>query len=135
MPTQLNSEAPREGCYAFGPFLLDLAGTALYRNGELVPLTPKVFDTLHALVSENGRTLTKDELIDRVWPDSAVGDGSLAQNILVLRRILDPHFPGEGPIATFPKRGYRFTAPVEFQSRDAKQTAAVMAPSPTLAPV
>jgi DNA-binding winged helix-turn-helix (wHTH) protein/tetratricopeptide (TPR) repeat protein len=103
------------GSYTFGPYRLDVAGTTLYRDGQPVPLTPKVFDTLVALVSETGRTLTKDELIKRVWPDAAVGDGSLAQNILVLRKLLDAHFPGESPIATFPKRGYRFTAPVAFQ--------------------
>ncbi len=102
------------GFYAFGPFVLDVARTALFRGDEIVPLAPKVYDTLLALVSENSRTLTKNELVDRVWPDSAVGDGSLAQNILVLRRILDPYFPAESPIATFPKRGYRFVAPVRF---------------------
>ena len=86
---QPSSEHKQEGCFAFGPFLLDVDRTALYRGDELIPLTPKVFDTLLALVSENDRTLSKNELIDRVWPDSAVGDGSLAQNILVVRRILD----------------------------------------------
>ncbi|HEY3836670.1 MAG TPA: winged helix-turn-helix domain-containing protein [Bryobacteraceae bacterium] len=109
--------AQTRGCYSFGPFVLDVDRTALYRGDELIPLTPKVFDTLLALVSENNRTLTKNELVDRVWPDSAVGDGSLAQNILVLRRILDPYFPGESPIATFPKRGYRFVAPVTLHGR------------------
>jgi DNA-binding winged helix-turn-helix (wHTH) protein/tetratricopeptide (TPR) repeat protein len=97
--------------------VLDVDNSLLLRNGEPVPLTPKVFDTLRALVSSGGRTLTKDELIEQVWPDAAVGDGSLAQNILVLRKVLDPHFEGEGPIATVPKRGYRFTAPVTFRAR------------------
>ena len=126
---QPSSEHKQEGCFAFGPFLLDVDRTALYRGDELIPLTPKVFDTLLALVSENDRTLTKNELIDRVWPDSAVGDGSLAQNILVLRRILDPFFPGESPIATFPKRGYRFIAPVTLQPRAQKPPAGLV-PNP-----
>ena len=118
------------GPYTFGPFQLDAEANSLCRNGEPVPLTPKVFDTLLALVSNSGRTLTKDELVQTVWPDAAVGDGSLAQNILVLRKILDPYFEGEGPIATVPRRGYRFTAPVTSLGQSVATP--VASPPPTI---
>jgi DNA-binding winged helix-turn-helix (wHTH) protein/tetratricopeptide (TPR) repeat protein len=126
------SEPGHAGSYAFGPFLLDVDTTSLSRCGEPVPLTPKVFDTLLALVSNNGRTVSKDELIRLVWQDAAVGDGSLAQNVLVLRKILDPHFEGDSPIATVPKRGYRFTAVVKPVSLAVAPEQAVL-PAPTRA--
>ena len=97
--------------YNFGPFWLDPAEKTLTSAGEPVALTPKVFDTLLALVSHTGRLLSKDDLMKEVWPNTFVEEANLAQNISVLRKIL-----GDGAesryIETVPKRGYRFVAPV-----------------------
>ena len=91
----------------FGPFRLSVEERSLSRAGRPLPLTPKEFDTLVALVEAEGRVVRKEDLLARVWPDSYVGDGSLARNISVLRKTL-----GEGVIETLPRRGYRLAAPI-----------------------
>lgn len=96
----------------FGPFQLDATTGSLYLNGEFVTLTPKAIDTLRVLVEDAGRVVTKDEILERVWPNAFVEEGSIANNISTLRKLLNPHFEGDGPIATVARRGYRFTAPV-----------------------
>lgn len=97
--------------YIFGPFRLNLDERTLTRNGQFLDLTPKEFDTLHVLVEAGGRLVAKEELIRRVWPDSYVGDGSLARNISVLRKLL-----GEDVIGTVSRRGYRLAIPVAVDS-------------------
>jgi adenylate cyclase len=98
--------------YEFGPFRIDASERRLLRGGEVVQLTPKVFDVLMALVQNSGHLLSKDELIEMVWPNTAVEEGNLARNISTLRSAL-----GERPresqfIETIPWRGYRFIASV-----------------------
>ena len=95
--------------YSFGPFELDTRNRLLKREGTVVPLTPKVFDTLLFLVENAGRVLTKDEMMQRLWPDSFVEEKNLAQNIFTLRRALGED---EKYIDTVPKRGYRFVPEV-----------------------
>jgi DNA-binding winged helix-turn-helix (wHTH) protein/TolB-like protein/tetratricopeptide (TPR) repeat protein len=104
-------KSPRH-CYEFGPFRVDPAERQLLREGQVVPLTPKVFDTL-LLFSENSNLLlTKDEMIKRLWPDSFVEESNLAQNVSMLRRALGEQPNGKPYIETVPKRGYRFIAEV-----------------------
>ena len=98
--------------YRFGSFQLDEAERLLLCNGVKVPLTPKVFDTLLILVQSAGRLVTKEELLQKVWPDSFVEEANLSVNIATLRKALsDGHGEAEF-IETLPKRGYRFTANV-----------------------
>jgi len=97
--------------YKFGPYRIDTVERRLLRGDEPLPLTPKAYDTLLALVENAGHGLEKDELMRRVWPDTFVEESSLARNISVLRKVLgddDGRY-----IETLPKRGYRFAAPVE----------------------
>ena len=61
---------------------------ACLRSGELIPLRSKVFDTLCILVENHGRLVRKDELMQRLWPDSVVEDNNLDHNISKLRRAL-----------------------------------------------
>ena len=98
--------------YEFGPFRIDSQERLLYRNGEMIPLTPKVIDTLLALISNAGRVLEKEELLKLIWPDSFVEEGGLARNISILRRVFDEGACGTQFIETIPKRGYRFLAPL-----------------------
>ncbi len=98
--------------YEFGVFQLDPDERLLLCRGEAVPLTPRAFDTLLLLVENSGHRLRKDELIEKLWPDSFVGENSLAQNISALRKALDEDSSGQQYIETLPKLGYRFTAPV-----------------------
>jgi DNA-binding winged helix-turn-helix (wHTH) protein/TolB-like protein/Flp pilus assembly protein TadD len=100
--------------YEFGPYRLDTGERRLMRGDQPLPLTPKAFETLLALVENAGRAVEKDELLRRVWPDTFVEEGSLTQNISVLRKVLGDE--GNRYIETVPKRGYRFAGPIQ-QSR------------------
>jgi DNA-binding winged helix-turn-helix (wHTH) protein/TolB-like protein/Tfp pilus assembly protein PilF len=103
---------PAKYFYEFGPFRLDPAEHTLLREGQTVPLTPKVFDILKVLVDNSGHVLTKDELMKVVWPDSFVEEGNLTRNISTLRTALGEK-TDEQYIETVPKRGYRFVARVK----------------------
>jgi DNA-binding winged helix-turn-helix (wHTH) protein/TolB-like protein len=96
--------------YEFGGYRLDVAERLLLRDGEVVPLQPKVFDLLLALVERHGRLLEKDELMKLVWPDVIVEEANLANNISILRKTISQN--GHQFIETVPKRGYRFVADV-----------------------
>jgi eukaryotic-like serine/threonine-protein kinase len=95
--------------YEFGPFRLDPAERRLMRGNEKVEVTPKAFDTLVLLVRNSGHLLEKEKFFAMLWPDSFVEEGSLSNNIFLLRRAL-----GEDPvfIETVPRRGYRFVGAV-----------------------
>src|SRR5438128_4264517 len=103
---------PTKHAYEFGIFRLDTAERVLLRSGRVVPLTPKVFDTLALLVQKSGHVVGKDELMNEVWPDSFVEESNLTQNIFVLRKVLGEDSDGRPFIETVPKRGYRFIASV-----------------------
>ncbi len=97
--------------YDFGPFRLDTSERILFRDGQYVPLMPKAFETLLALVERHGHIVEKEELMQKVWPDAFVEEVNLFKNISDLRKILG----GDGAkqyIETIPKRGYRFIAEV-----------------------
>src|SRR5215813_11391290 len=98
--------------YEFGPFRLDTVERLLLRNGKRVALTPKVFETLVALVEHRGHLIEKDKLMKLVWPDSFVEEANLTNNISSLRKALDDGEAGDSFIETIPKVGYRFTAQV-----------------------
>jgi TolB-like protein/DNA-binding winged helix-turn-helix (wHTH) protein/Tfp pilus assembly protein PilF len=91
---------------------MDLDARVLDRQGDRVPLTPKVFDTLRVLVENRGRLVSRDDLVAAVWPDTFVEEGNLASNISILRKALGDAPDGRNYIETIPKRGYRFTAEV-----------------------
>ena len=90
--------------YQFGPFRVDEGARLLLRDGAPVSITPKVFDTLVFLVAKAGRTVSREELTQAVWPDTFVEEGSLARNISVLRKLLDDGSGGPEYITTIPKR-------------------------------
>lgn len=100
--------------YEFGNFRLDARSHRLSRcdSGETVPLTPKAILLLITLVCSNGRLLTKEELLDRVWAGSVVEEGNLSQTIFVLRKALGENTGERRFIMTVPARGYQFIAPV-----------------------
>ncbi|HEX2488088.1 MAG TPA: alpha/beta fold hydrolase [Blastocatellia bacterium] len=115
--------------YEFGPFRLDPSERMLTRGDLVLALTPKAFDTLLALVESSRHVLTKEELMNRVWPDIYVEETNLAQHISMLRKVLGVRPGGAQYIETVPKRGYRFAVPVnkiryepsELKTSDAAQ--------------
>ncbi|MGH9961228.1 MAG: winged helix-turn-helix domain-containing protein, partial [Pyrinomonadaceae bacterium] len=98
--------------YEFGRFRLDARERVLLRDRDLVPLTPKVFEILLALVEQSGHVVEKDGLMKRVWPDTFVEEGNLTQNVSLLRKALGETPGGVQFIETISRRGYRFVATV-----------------------
>lgn len=97
--------------YRFGEYLLDLDRRALLRDGEELPLRPKAFDVLLVLVENAGTVVTREELLERVWPDTLVTDVSLSQCLSDIRHALAD--PGHHRVRTVPKRGVILEAEVE----------------------
>lgn len=119
--------------YRFGPFVLDVADRSLKRDGIPIPLTPKIFDLLVALVENPGRLVAKDALLRTVWPDVAVEEGNLTKGVFMLRQVFETE-GGQAYIETVPKRGYRFTAPVSVAQEQPASTVSPMPSSQTAAP-
>ena len=109
--------------YEFGPYRLDDSERQLWRGSEAVRLTPKELDTLSALVRGAGRLMSKEELLKEIWPDTFVGEATLAQNVFTLRRALGEAEGGKSYIETVPRRGYRFAAAVR-EVREGGETGA-----------
>ena len=101
----------------FGPFSIDVEERVLRRDGRPVPLTPKAFDVLAALVEQPGRLISKEELLQKVWPDTFVEESNLAYNVFALRKALGDTAENGQYIETVAKRGYRFIATVTRASR------------------
>ena len=112
--------------YKFGCFLLRPAERQLLCEGRPTPLAPKAFDTLLLLIENHGRLVTKDEFLKRVWLDSFVEEVSLAHAISEVRKALRGGSNESDFIETVPKRGYRFTAPLEEINRTEPPHAARM---------
>jgi DNA-binding winged helix-turn-helix (wHTH) protein/TolB-like protein len=98
--------------YEFGRFRLKSDERLLLRGEDLVPLTPKAFDILLALLENDGRIVNKDDLMKKVWPNTFVEEGNLTQNVSLLRKALGESANGPQFIETVPRRGYRFVAAV-----------------------
>lgn len=103
--------------FEFGSFRLDTSECRLYRDGETVPLSPKVFNILVVLVERNGRLVEKERLMEIVWPDTYVEEGNLVANISILRKTLGESHGKPQFVETIPKRGYRFIAPVKVVTK------------------
>src|SRR5689334_2894657 len=109
--------------YRFGDFVLDLDGGFLRRGADEVPLRRKSFEVLTCLVERHGRLVTKNEVIDAVWPDTAVTDNSLSQCLLEIRRAIGDQ--SQQMIRTVARRGYVFVAPLAPARIDFARGAAV----------
>ena len=103
---------PHSSFYEFGHYLVDINRRLLLQDGQLVPLTPKVFDTLVVLLRNGSQVIRKEALMKEVWPDSYVEEGNLSQNISVLRKTLGEKLNEHSYIVTVPGVGYRFVSPV-----------------------
>src|SRR5437660_10728160 len=112
MPVCETNSMPSSLQWIFGPFRLDPEHACLWCEAQAVVLPPKVFAVLHYLVTHPDRLVSKDELLDAVWPETAVSDAVVRVAIGAMRKVLGD--PAQTPryIATVPRRGYRFLAPV-----------------------
>ena len=117
-------DASFEGSYRFGPFLLDPRHRILTRVGIPIILTPTLMEVLIQLVANPGKVVTKNQLLDQVWPERIVEESNVRRAISTLRRALGPD--GDRMILTVPGRGYRFAEHVQLDS--AEQDDALLVP-------
>ncbi|MBV9737876.1 MAG: winged helix-turn-helix domain-containing protein [Candidatus Eremiobacteraeota bacterium] len=102
--------------YSFEGFELEVAPLLLRYRHEPVPVGPKVVQTLLALIDRNGEIISKDELLEAIWPEGYVEEANLSQNIYVLRKVFRARKTA-CRIETVPRRGYRFIACVHAETR------------------
>jgi len=103
---------PASPQWLFGRFRLDPDHACLWCEAQAIALPPKAFAMLHYLVTHSDRLVSKDELLDAVWPETAVSDAVVRVAIGALRKALDDTARTPRFIATVSRRGYRFLAPV-----------------------
>src|SRR5579862_7948161 len=103
--------------FEFGPYRLDVRRRVITLDGAPLPLGPKVVLTLAAMVERAGEVVSKDDVLERVWPGEFVEESNLSQNVYVLRRALKRNWNAQA-IVTVPRRGYRFVAPVRLVESD-----------------
>ena len=98
--------------YKFDSFIVDVDERVLLRNGRMVPLTPKVFETLLLLVKNQGSIVTKEKMLTTLWPNVFVEESNITFNIRMLRKALGDTKQSSVYIETIPRRGYRFKTQV-----------------------
>jgi DNA-binding winged helix-turn-helix (wHTH) protein/tetratricopeptide (TPR) repeat protein len=116
---------------SFGPFQADRTAYGVSRNGTPLDLTPKLLDLLFYFLDRPGRLITKEELLDGVWPGANVTDNAMAQAISDLREALGDDAASPTFIRTIARRGYRFVAEVASAS---PTPAAAPTPAPAATP-
>jgi DNA-binding winged helix-turn-helix (wHTH) protein/Tol biopolymer transport system component len=102
----------KEGQFFFDQFEVDSGRRVLLKNGEIIALNPKAFDLLLALLTNQGETISKNELLDAVWEGSFVEEKNLAVQIVALRKALGESKGENRFIVTVPGKGYKFAAPI-----------------------
>src|SRR5262245_8331279 len=118
--------------FRFGPFLADRHGYRVTRDGKIVPLTPKLLDLLLHLIDHAGTLVTKEALLESLWPGANVTDNALAQAMSELRDALGDNAKSPQFIKTVARRGYRFIAAVDALASDANTELATSQSSTSL---
>ena len=103
-------ETVKAGTFSFGEYVLDTSRRRLSRSGEPVTLYPKAFDLLVHLIENRGSVLSKDDLLEHVWPGQFVEENNLTVQMSALRKVFGDRNGSSKFIATVPGRGYSFVA-------------------------
>ncbi len=96
----------------FYDYSVDRMNWSVQWQDQPVPLSRKSLDLLLYLIDHRNRVVSKDELLEKIWPDQFIEESNLTQHIFLLRKALSRHESGQKIIQTVPGRGYRFNAPV-----------------------
>jgi len=104
--------------FRVGPWLVQPGLNTVSHNGTSLPLEPKVMEVLVRLAHHPGEPVSKEQLLQTVWPDTFVSDGVLVRSISELRRVFKDDAREPRFIQTIPKRGYRLVAPVKTVNGD-----------------
>src|SRR5919199_5383210 len=119
--------------YVFGDYRLDTQHYELRYRNQPIKLRPKVFNVLSYLIAHRDRVVSKDELLEQVWPNQFIGDGSLNACLMAVRKAVGDNGKVQHCIQTLHGRGYRFIAGVEEHAEDTPPHAehVVLAPAQT----
>jgi DNA-binding winged helix-turn-helix (wHTH) protein/TolB-like protein/Tfp pilus assembly protein PilF len=112
------AHATEQRIYEFGDFRIDVDHRMLYHQGSETPLVPKAVETLLALIERRGKIISKDELLEAVWPDTVVEESSLFVYLSVLRKTLGALEDGRPYVETLRRRGYRFNGDVHLVEQE-----------------
>jgi DNA-binding winged helix-turn-helix (wHTH) protein/class 3 adenylate cyclase/tetratricopeptide (TPR) repeat protein len=113
--------------YLFGSYELNTETQELVQAGRLIQLAPKAYAVLVHLVVNRDRLVSKEELLEEIWPDTYVDDSAVKRNVMAVRRALSSGSGANAHIKTLRARGYRFMAPVEVRAPEPDSVADVMA--------
>ena len=106
----------RPSILEFGPYRLDARRRLVWKGDALLDVPPKAAELLAALAGEAGEVVSKEELLQRVWPDTFVEEANLSVNVSILRKALGEQPDGRPWIQTVARRGYRFLGAVRAQA-------------------
>ncbi|HYN03054.1 MAG TPA: winged helix-turn-helix domain-containing protein [Vicinamibacteria bacterium] len=106
----------RASILEFGPYRLDARRRLVWKGDALLDVPPKAAELLAALAGEAGEVVSKEELLQRVWPDTFVEEANLSVNVSILRKALGEQSDGRPWIQTVARRGYRFLGAVRAQA-------------------
>ena len=108
------AHAFKQRIYEFDDFRIDVDHRMLYHQGSEIPLVPKAVETLLALIERRGKIISKDELLEAVWPETVVEESNLFVYLSVLRKTLGTLEDGRPYVETLRRRGYRFNGEVHL---------------------
>lgn len=114
--------------YRFGAFRFLTSGRILERDGRRIRVTPKVADMLHVFLENAGHLVTKEQLLEQVWPNLFIVDSGITRNISVLRKALEGGLAAGSALETIPRRGYRLLAEVSIEGVGRQEIGAARAP-------
>ncbi len=101
--------------YKFGGFRFDAQTNTLWRENDLIQLSPKALELLKLLIEHHGEIVSKQEIFDKVWADTFVEEGVLTQNIYTLRQVLGTDENGKQLIENIARKGYRLSVAVIYE--------------------
>ena len=101
--------------YTFGSYHLNTQTYELHCNDDLCKMDTRAFDVLRYLIEHRDHTVSRDELLENLWPDQSVSEGLITNCIMTARRAIGDSGGGQEKIRTLYNAGYRFVAAVEEQ--------------------
>lgn len=128
MMMEIDRRGMQEGRLRFGECELHVAGRELVLRGQVQQLEPKPFEVLVYLLRNRDRVVSKDELLDNIWPGEFVSPSVVARAVMKARQAIGDSDEGPGAIRTVHRTGYRFIGSVE---ESAAQAAESPAPEPS----
>src|SRR6266511_3941530 len=112
---------PVQKIYESEDFRFDAEHLMLYRRGEPIPLAPKAAETLLIFIERRCQILSKEELIEQIWPGAFVEESNLYLYLSVLRKTLGNQKSGTPYLETLRRRGYRFDGSVQLISDGSRE--------------